>query len=409
MADFTLSWSIAGSTNNGLQSVQYRKYGDTAWTTYSTEAVGVITKTVIGLDDNTVYEFRIVNNCTTGETNPSNLIEQVDKVCPVFKELVSVNCGEIAFNFQEPNPAALDILDYTVYLYQLGNPTPIASYFALASHVPGASISDVFTNLTGNTTYQINIVMRIQGSVLYTINCPKQNITTIAAESCDPITDLTAELGPGALPGDIDLTLTWTPPSPVPANGYIVYYRRVGSSTYSQIVVSEIESSVVISSVTPGYDYEGYIVSVCEPCCDLPGCENLSVQVPFETNSFNITVINSQSDSLEFVTVLTTTGTPLFTGDVADISYVDPVLYGQTVKGAHVGFTDTLYFEIRGTNAFDAKVNILKNNVLVECITIPAGTYSPAGLPVTSVVVTTYTISDQITVVLENGGCGITP
>jgi len=406
MADFTLSWAITGSANNGLQTIQYRHYGDSAWTTYSTEAAGVITKTVIGLDDNTVYEFRIVNNCTTGVTSPSNLLEQVDKVCPTFKSLGSSFCGSIAAAVEAF--ASPDIVDYTINLYQLGNPTPIASYTE-TTPVGDGEVSYTFTNLTGNTTYQANIVIHIQGSVLYTVTCPKTNITTAVAEPCDPITDLTAELGPGLLPGDVDLTLTWTPPSPVPANGYIVYYRRVGSSTYLQQIIGDTESSIVLSSITPGYDYEGYIVAVCTSCCDLPGCENLSVQVPFQTESNNVRVINSQSDGLEFVTVLTTAGTPLFTGDVADISYVDPVLYGQTVTGGHVGFTDTLYFEIRGTNTFDAKINILKNNVLVECITIPVGTYTPAGLPVTSLVVTTYAITDEITIVLENTGCGIVP
>ena len=404
MADFTLSWSIAGSTNNGLQSVQYRKYGDTAWTTYSTEAVGVITKTVIGLDDNTVYEFRIVNNCTTGETNPSNLIEQVDKVCPVFKELVSVNCGEIAFDFQEPNPATPDILDYTVYLYQLGNPTPIASYFALASHVPGASISDVFTNLTGNTTYQINIVMRIQGSILYTINCPKQNITTIAADPCDPITDLVAELGPGAN----EMTLTWTPPSPLPLH-YLFYFRRVGSTTYLEQEVANSETTVVLSGLTDGYDYEGYVVCVCEPCCDLPGCSNLSVQVPFQTLSSNLKVVNSYSDGLEIFGVITTTNVPPLTGDVTLIDSGNPVLYGDTVTGSHVAFTDTFDFEISGNSTLsgDGKINILKNGSLIECIDVPAGDYTFALFTATSTISTAYLATDQIMIVLENGGCGV--
>lgn len=410
MADFLLSWAIAGSPNNGLQNVQYRQQGTTIWTTYSTEALGVTTKTIIGLDDNVVYEFRIVNNCATGATSPSNTLEQVDKVCPVFKQLESTNCGEITFNFQEPNPASPDIVDYTINLYQLGNPTPIDSYFVLATNVPGASISNTFTNLSGNTTYQVNIVMHIQGSILYTLVCPKQNVTTIAADPCDPITDLTAELGPGIRPGEVDLTLTWTPPSPVPANGYIVYYRRVGTSTYSQIVVSNIESSIVISDVLDGYDYEGYIVAVCEPCCTLPGCENLSAQVEFETISYNIKVVNNQNSGLEIASVLTTTGVPPLTGDIANISYVNLVTYGETVNGSHVGFTDTFDFEIIGTIAFASKINILNNGGIIECITIPAGTYTTfAPLVISSTILTTYLLNDQIMIVAEDLACNIVP
>jgi hypothetical protein len=410
MADFLLSWAIAGSANNGLQTVQYRQYGTSTWLNYSTEALGVTTKTVIGLNDNAVYEFRIVNNCATGATSPSNVLEQVDKVCPVFKQLESTNCGEIEFNFQEPNPASLDIVDYTVNLYQLGNPTPIDSYVAVASHVPGASISHTFTNLTGNTTYQANIVMHIQGSILYTIVCPKQNVTTIAADPCDIITDLTADLGPGLLPGDINLTLTWTPPSPVPANGYIVYYRRVGSSTYLQQIIGNTESSIILSSMTPGFDYEGYIVSVCDPCCTLPGCSNLSAQVPFQTESYNIRVINSQNGGLEIAAVLTTTGVPPLTGDIANISYVNLVTYGETITGSHAGFTDTFYFEIIGTIPFASKINILNNGAIIECITIPAGTYTTlTPLVISSTILTTYLVTDQIMIVAEDLACNIVP
>ena len=403
MADFILSWAIAGSPNNGLQTIQYRHYGDSAWTTYSTEAVGVTTKTIIGLDDNVVYEFRIVNNCATGATSPSNVLEEVVKVCPVFKLLESTNCGEIEFNFQEPNPANPDIVDYTINLYQLGNPTPIDSYFVLATNVPGASISNTFTNLSGNTTYQVNIVMHIQGSILYTLVCPKQNVTTIAADPCDPITDLVAELGPGAN----EMTLTWTPPSPLPLN-YIVYFRRVGSTTYLQQEVANTETTVVLSGLTDGYDYEGYVVCVCDPCCDLPGCENLSVQVPFETTSSNIKVVNSQNAGLEIAAVLTTTGVPPLTGDVANISYVNLVTYGETINGSHAGFTDTFYFEIIGTISFDSRITILNNGGIIECITIPAGTYTTfTPLVISSTILTTYLATDQIMIVAEDLGCNV--
>jgi len=403
MADFNLSWAIAGSTNNGLQTVQYRHYGDTAWTTYSTEAVGVITKTIIGLDDNTVYEFRIVNNCTTGEVNPSNLLEQVVKVCPIFKSLGSSFCGSIAAAVEAF--ASPDIVDYTINLYQLGNPTPIASYTETAP-IGDSEVSYTFTNLTGNTTYQANIVIHIQGSVLYTVTCPKTNITTAVADPCDPITDLVAELGPGA----DELTLTWTAPSPVPANDYIVYFRRVGSSTYLQQIVSNSVSTILLSGLTPGYDYEGYVVCVCEPCCDLPACQNLSVQVPFETNSYNIRVINSQSTGLEIASVLTTTGVPPFTGDITTINYANPVLYNETIKGSHIGFTDTFDFEIIGTFAFDSKINILKNGGLIECITLPNGVYDAfAPLVISSTISTTYLITDQITIVSEDLACGVQP
>jgi hypothetical protein len=347
-----------------------------------------------------VYEFRIVNNCATGGTSASNVLQQVVKACPVFKLLESLNCGEIDFEFLELNSP--DITSYTVNLYQLGNPTPLAAYTSVAT-IPGNSVIHTFSNLSGNTTYQINIVMHIQGSTLYTVNCPKQNVTTIPSDPCDPITDLTAELGPGAN----EMTLTWTPPSPLPLH-YLFYFRRVGSTTYLQQEVANTETTVVLSGLTAGYDYEGYVVCVCTPCCDLPGCENLSVQVPFQTTSSNIKVVNSYSGGLKIYGVITTTNVPPITGNVALIGSGNPVLYGDTVNGSHVGFTDTFDFEVWGDSTLsgDGKINILKNGSLVECINIPASNYTFSIFTATSTLSTSYLATDQIMIVLENGGCG---
>lgn len=395
MADFNLSWAIAGSTNNGLQTIQYRHYGDSLWTTYSTEAAGVITKTIVGLDDNKVYEFRIVNNCLTGEINPSNMLEQVVKVCPVFKQLTSEFCGEIEFAVEEIIGG--DIIDYTINLYYPGNPTPIASYFALATNIPGATISDVFSNLLPNTTYQANIVLHIQGSILYTLTCPKTNITTIAAEVCDPITELLVAFGEGGSPS---LEFTWTEPSPAPTNGYILYFRPVGSSAaYTQQAISSGEAGVTITGILSNTDYEGYIVSVCDACCTLPNplCNNYSVHVPFETNDYNVIIGNS------YYNTLTITGVTAGIG----FSYSGVgVAYNETYHGHHEPLSHTIDITVAGdsTVSGNGHINILVNGTIVDCVDIPAGDYSGSEFSISSGIITLID-TDILTLSFENGDC----
>jgi hypothetical protein len=76
------------------------------------------------------------------------------------------------------------------------------------------------------------------------------------------------------------LTITFTPPMPTPANGYIIKYRLKGSvGAYSTTTAAS--SPAVITGLATA-DYEGTIQSDC-------GAE-VSAEVPFETSNYDVVV-----------------------------------------------------------------------------------------------------------------------
>ena len=59
------------------------------------------------------------------------------------------------------------------------------------------------------------------------------------------------------------LTITFTPPATAPADGYIVQYRAVGTSTYTTVSPNPTSSPVVITGVDGSLSYEGLIQASC--------------------------------------------------------------------------------------------------------------------------------------------------
>lgn len=59
------------------------------------------------------------------------------------------------------------------------------------------------------------------------------------------------------------LTISFTPPSSAPGNGYLVKYRQAGESAYTQVTPNPTSSPVVILNADGTKAYEGFIQSVC--------------------------------------------------------------------------------------------------------------------------------------------------
>jgi len=59
------------------------------------------------------------------------------------------------------------------------------------------------------------------------------------------------------------LTLTFTDPSPVPYGGYIVKYRKIGTTAYTTLTPNPISSPINISGIETGAGYEGTVQSDC--------------------------------------------------------------------------------------------------------------------------------------------------
>jgi hypothetical protein len=76
------------------------------------------------------------------------------------------------------------------------------------------------------------------------------------------------------------LTISFTPPSSVPDDGYMVKYREAGGSAYIQVSPNPTSSPVVITGLDGTKAYEGFIQSVCGA--------NTSTQVQFSVGAIAV-------------------------------------------------------------------------------------------------------------------------
>lgn len=61
-----------------------------------------------------------------------------------------------------------------------------------------------------------------------------------------------------------NLTISFTPASPAPANGYLVQYRIAGTfGAYTVVSPNPTNSPVIIAGLSPGTEYEGIIQADC--------------------------------------------------------------------------------------------------------------------------------------------------
>lgn len=183
----TLTWTPAGGSNSASQDVQYRIRGAGSWTTFQNVSASVNTLAVTGLTDNTIYEFRILNNCTVGGSTASNEDEDIKFTCPVLTITHTYNSITVQFTHLGAAVNAYDI--------QLLNSagTSVLSTNAISS--PSGTISSTFSSLTAATSYNIRVIPKATGDTTYSkTDCALTSTTTDAAPTCDAPSGVSAAI-----------------------------------------------------------------------------------------------------------------------------------------------------------------------------------------------------------------------
>lgn len=179
-----LNWTPVGGANSTGQSVQYRLKGAGTWTTHSSVGAAVTTATITGLLDNEVYEFQIVNNCTTGGPTPSATIENVKLTCP------TVTTSNLTYNSIDYSFSALggDVDTYDVQLLNSGS-----AVVTTQSKPTAATVTGTFSGLSASTSYSIRVIPKI-GATYQKTDCATTGFTTSAAPACGAPTGLSATI-----------------------------------------------------------------------------------------------------------------------------------------------------------------------------------------------------------------------
>lgn len=179
----TLSWSIGvGATS---QNVQYKLNTSSTWITFSTVGGSATTETVTGLNDNLLYNFRIVTNCSGGIPAPSVVITKINMTCPSVTATPSSTT--IDYSFSENGG---DVDSYVVKLFNSAGNAEITTSTPTGTTTRTGTI----TGLTASTNYKLRVVPA--SGLITKTDCPFISVTTSDPPVCSIPTNVVATLDP---------------------------------------------------------------------------------------------------------------------------------------------------------------------------------------------------------------------
>lgn len=179
----TLSWSIgAGATS---QDVQFKLSTSSTWITFSTVGGSATTETVTGLNDNLLYNFRIVTNCAGGNPAPSTTITKINITCPTVT--TTTTSTTIGYSFPQIGG---DVNSYLVRLFNSAGTAEVTTSTPTGTTTRTGTIS----GLTASTNYKLRVVPTA-GSISKT-DCSFISVTTAAPPVCSIPTNVVASLDP---------------------------------------------------------------------------------------------------------------------------------------------------------------------------------------------------------------------
>lgn len=174
----SLTWTPAAG--GGTQTIQFMASNSSTWITFDTVGPTISSQGITGLNYNTLYNFRVVNNCPTGST--SQVVGQ-DIVIQCVNTLIipSDTVANIQFFHLGGtiDSYKVDLLDATSAVV-LQTQTLMAPF--------DAAVTATFSGLAPLTTYNIKVTPG-SGSVLKT-NCTTTSFKTTNTPSCPGATGL---------------------------------------------------------------------------------------------------------------------------------------------------------------------------------------------------------------------------
>lgn len=175
----SLIWAPAAG--GGTQTIQFKADNTTTWLTFSTVGPTVNAAGVTGLNYNTLYDFRIVNNCPTGST--TNVVGQDIVIqCPNVLITPSDTVGNIQFFHLGGT-----IDSYKVDLLNASSGAVLQTQTLVAPF--SATVTTSFSGLSPLTTYNVR-VSPFSGSIGKT-NCAVTSFQTANTPTCPAPVGLT--------------------------------------------------------------------------------------------------------------------------------------------------------------------------------------------------------------------------
>jgi len=187
-----LTWVPAAG--GGTQTIQFKLRSETDWATFITVGPAISSQAVTGLNYNSLYDFRVINNCPTGSTT---ILEGSDIKFQCVS--LTVTPSDTSLTVQFPDLGGT-IDTYIVELYDTQN-LLLSTNTLIAPFT--STVTSAFTGLSPITTYRIKVT-----PASYTFSktdCTQVSTSTTNTPACPAPLSLD-----GAFSGS-DITLTWIP------------------------------------------------------------------------------------------------------------------------------------------------------------------------------------------------------
>jgi hypothetical protein len=181
--NITLTWTAGGGATT--QTVQYKLASASTWTTHETVAGNIATSSILGLENNKIYDFKVITNCAGGTPTGSAPTQQIKITCPSVSTTPSDTT--IAYSFAELGGS---ITGYTVKLFNSAGDTELASQAPTGT----TTRSGTFSGLSASTSYKIRVIITA-GSFSKT-DCTLVSVNTTATPACNAPTNVTASVDP---------------------------------------------------------------------------------------------------------------------------------------------------------------------------------------------------------------------
>lgn len=322
-----LTWTPA--EGGGTQTIQFKLRPATDWASFTTVGPTIASQAITGLNYNSLYDFRVVNNCPTGG---STVLEGAD----IKFQCVSLNVTPSDTSLTAQFPDLGGTVDtYTVELYNTQN--VLLSTNTLLAPFP-STLTSTFTGLSPITTYRIKVIPA--SSTFSKTDCTQVSAATINTPACPAPLSLD-----GSFTGS-DITLTWIPQAGIVAQE--VWFGRLtdvgatlppstgwnpGSNLYSAT-----DNTTILSNLQPNTKYAFAVRSRCNQGSSswttidryFIGCPSISITPHSTTADVSIVTTNASEfkkiASSITLTILDSSNSVVTSGSLSGLAWQSTVL-----------------------------------------------------------------------------------
>jgi hypothetical protein len=247
-SDALLQWSIEwdGGQPITAYTVQFRRIGVTAWTTFGTVAPPALSAVVTGLV-RVGYEFRVSATNSVGTSAFSNIVaDGFALAAPTGLTVVRTPpCTSAQLSWTPPAQAECVV----VAAYQLQLRVAGTSAITTAATVPGDATTGTISGLTAGTRYEFRVGSVDEADVV--------RVTPLITSGLLPLvpTNVTASLGTN--PGEVDLTWSHSDREECfPATDFNVQIRPSTTTTWSDVSrPASTDTFTTVTGLTAGVAY----------------------------------------------------------------------------------------------------------------------------------------------------------